>query len=317
MDPDDERNDVWGAPLPAHERPWRHPSEIAELVALDDTASGSSRLLVVLSGAVGLVLVATLAVVITPSSHSTPLAVESTVDAAEAGDGPLVTIAGARLEQELTVPAHRPSITTVAMAITTLVRPVPAATPEIVSTIADTTLDEPPASDPPESTTTTMTSVAESMTSTSTPTSASTPNAAPAYATPLGDGTTAVVLGLLALDSTLTVVLPSGQSTTATVIEPRSAVGVSLVALASRATGYEIARTAPAPDTMVTVMGGTPARMAFAELAAHLTGGLEGAPVVDDGGALVGICHLAAPQGIIPASQLGGAGATATTTTAL
>lgn len=315
MDLDDEHDDdVWRAPLPAHERDWRHPSEVAELITFDDTVSGASRALVVASAAAGLVLVAALAVMITPSSGSTPLAVESTAGG-PAGAGPLLTVAGARLDQELMLPTRPSALTTVALITTTALRPTPPAAPVVVTTFVDT--GPAPETDPSVATTEETTTTVASTSTTAATTSSTTMPAAPMYATPLGNGSTAVVLGLFEPGSSLTVVLPDGQPTSATAVEQRVAIGVSLVSLQTHGDGYVASSTAPVADTMVTVMAGrAPMRVAFGELGTKLSPEHEGAALVDDAGQLVGICRRAAGQHIIPADQLGGAGATATTTTA-
>lgn len=54
------------APLPPHERPWRHPSELGP--PEHEPTPGSARLLIVTTATFGLVLVALLAVAVTPSS---------------------------------------------------------------------------------------------------------------------------------------------------------------------------------------------------------------------------------------------------------
>ncbi|WP_148288589.1 hypothetical protein [Ilumatobacter nonamiensis] len=65
------------APLPPHERHWRHPSELAP-TALDVESGGGSRALIVATGTTALLLVAVLAIALAPSRTSAPIAVSAT-----------------------------------------------------------------------------------------------------------------------------------------------------------------------------------------------------------------------------------------------
>lgn len=66
------------APLPPHERPWRHPSELGPSPASVEPSSGRSRFLAISSGAVTAVLVAVMVVSITPKRSGAPSAVSAT-----------------------------------------------------------------------------------------------------------------------------------------------------------------------------------------------------------------------------------------------
>jgi hypothetical protein len=72
---------VGPAPLPPHERTWRHPSELAaderDLVRLSE-ASSSTRAFAMVTGTVGLLAVAALMITITPRREHSPVALEST-----------------------------------------------------------------------------------------------------------------------------------------------------------------------------------------------------------------------------------------------
>jgi hypothetical protein len=65
---------VGSAPLPPHERPWRHPSELAP--PDHEPSTGAGRLLIVTTATFGLILVALLAVAVTPSSTTSTASTE-------------------------------------------------------------------------------------------------------------------------------------------------------------------------------------------------------------------------------------------------
>jgi hypothetical protein len=69
---------VEDAPLPPHERIWRHPSELGPTPELIEPSSLRSRALAFSSGAVAAVLVAVMVVSITPRRSSSPSAVSAT-----------------------------------------------------------------------------------------------------------------------------------------------------------------------------------------------------------------------------------------------
>lgn len=64
------------APLPPHERRWRHPSELAP-TALEVEAGGGARALVIATGTTALLLAAVLAIALAPSRTSAPIAVSA------------------------------------------------------------------------------------------------------------------------------------------------------------------------------------------------------------------------------------------------
>jgi hypothetical protein len=72
---------VGPAPLPPHERTWRHPSELAaderDLVRLSEVPS-STRTFAMVTGTVGLLAVAALMLTVTPRRDGSPVALEST-----------------------------------------------------------------------------------------------------------------------------------------------------------------------------------------------------------------------------------------------
>lgn len=65
------------APLPPHERHWRHPSELAPTAADVDDVS-NSRALVIATGTTALLLAAVLIVALSPSRSAAPIAVSAT-----------------------------------------------------------------------------------------------------------------------------------------------------------------------------------------------------------------------------------------------
>jgi hypothetical protein len=68
---------VGPAPIPPHERHWRHPSELA--ATADDVEFGSSRRAIVLAtGTTALLLAAVLVVALAPTRSSAPSAVSAT-----------------------------------------------------------------------------------------------------------------------------------------------------------------------------------------------------------------------------------------------
>lgn len=66
------------APLPPHERTWRHPSELGPTPALVEPSSLRSRALAFSSGAIAAVLVAVMVVSVTPRRTNSPSAVSAT-----------------------------------------------------------------------------------------------------------------------------------------------------------------------------------------------------------------------------------------------
>lgn len=76
------------APLPPHERPWRHPSELGP--PEHEPTSGGGRLLIVTTATFGLVLVALLAVAVTPSATTSTEEAPPTVVAVRAVPATLV-----------------------------------------------------------------------------------------------------------------------------------------------------------------------------------------------------------------------------------
>lgn len=71
------------APLPPHERPWRHPSELAPTV--DDVDHGTnSRGIVLVTGTAAVALAAVMVLTLTPPRSSAPTAISATTVAVAA-----------------------------------------------------------------------------------------------------------------------------------------------------------------------------------------------------------------------------------------
>jgi hypothetical protein len=66
------------APLPPHERPWRHPSELGP--PAHEPTSTSGRVLIVTTATLSLLLIGLLALSMTPGRGADPVAVEATTD---------------------------------------------------------------------------------------------------------------------------------------------------------------------------------------------------------------------------------------------
>ncbi len=103
------------APLPPHERTWRHPSELAaaEREAFRTAAvPASTRLLAMVTGTVGLLAIGVLILSVTPGGSESPIAISATTTpvAAGAGFGPGGIVAIGRLGDAgaPTVPAKKP-----------------------------------------------------------------------------------------------------------------------------------------------------------------------------------------------------------------
>lgn len=110
-----------------------------------------------------------------------------------------------------------------------------------------------------------------------------------ALATPIGDGTFAVVTraSLSAADSTVVEVrLPSGRRSLGSIVTASESAVV--VALAETESGHPIARERPGAGDVVTVMAVPPVEVAFADVDELSVD--EGTPVLDGDGHLVGIC---------------------------
>ena len=65
------------APLPPHERPWRHPSEVGP-TRLDVDGDGGGRLVVIAAGTLAALLVVAMIVAVTPRQSDGPVAVSAT-----------------------------------------------------------------------------------------------------------------------------------------------------------------------------------------------------------------------------------------------
>ena len=218
------------APLPPHERTWRHPSELAaaEREAFrSEEVSPTTRALAVVTGTLGLLAVGILVLTAAPGRQASPVAVGAT---------------------------------TTPVAIDAVVRSGIAAIGRFASDDDGGGVPVPPA------------------------------QVAPALATPVGDGRSAVMTRLSTAGSAgdaLAVQLTSGPVVTAEIVE-ETVGGVVVVTIDERDPGHEIAAAMPEPGDMVTVMVDPPVTVALADIAS--VGAVEGTPVLDARGHLVGLC---------------------------
>jgi hypothetical protein len=100
------------APLPPHERAWRHPSELAAAnrSALSaEATSNTSRTIALVGGAAGVLAVALFVLTIAPHGRDTPVAVSSTSSPGSATSPPRV--ASASLGREIAGLAVHPIVT--------------------------------------------------------------------------------------------------------------------------------------------------------------------------------------------------------------
>ncbi len=225
-------------PVPPHERTWRHPSELAaeerlELRAV--VAPRTTRVTALAAGTFGLLVVAALVLVVTPTNLGAPIAVGASTtlaDSFSAGN-----------------PVGDADLGSAALGIGGL------------NTLATGEL----------STTTTVAAVLA------------------ALATPVGDGSYAIVtMKSLAGQRGGTVLfrLRSGDTATGEIMWELD--DAALLSIPTAQTPHAIATDKPHHSDMVTVMSDTPVDMAFAEVTKADVP--EGTPIVDDEGALVGLC---------------------------
>lgn len=108
-------------------------------------------------------------------------------------------------------------------------------------------------------------------------------------ATPIGDGTFALVTRASLRNSGASVIqvrLPSGRRSAGSIVTASG--DAVVVALATAETGHPVATSRPEHDDMVTVMAEPPITIAFDEVDSLAVD--EGTAVIDDDGHLVGIC---------------------------
>ncbi len=124
---------------------------------------------------------------------------------------------------------------------------------------------------------------------------AESPTTVPATATPIGTGRLAIVTRAAigdadvgSLGDTIAVVLPSGAATVGDVVHTNGEAIVIEIGHASVEPGHEIARHRPHDREIVTVMSSPPITVAYGDVDGLEVG--EGTAVLDDDGALVGLC---------------------------
>ena len=235
------------APLPPHERTWRHPSELAaaEREAFrTQEVSPATRILAVVTGTAGLLAVGILVLTAAPRGQDAPVAVGAT-----------------------TTPAavefvRRSGIAAIGRFASDDDQDVGIPTPAQV---------------------------------------------APALATPVGDGRSAVMTRLSASGSqgdAFDVRLTSGPVVTASILTDDD--DVVVVTIEQSDPGHQIASKVPGPDEIVTVLANPPVTVAFADV--ESVGAAEGTPVIDGNGQLVGLCTRGGngTTGVVDLTQPGG-----------
>lgn len=266
------------APVPPHERTWRHPSELY-LEPAGGASPIAGRALVGVSVAMGMLLVAGLVNLLLPRGGGGTAAGVT----ASSADAPLVPVATATP----TVPVSL----AVATVPTTLVSP--------QSTM-------PPTTTPGTTASPTTTVVASSVAPQTSPTAPvgepaisvatfATDAAAASMAVAVGDATMFVTTSFAVGEATsLTIELADGLTLEAEVLVVDTELGVAVLRVAE-STGTELPGLAdPTLGQHVTVLGGQPRAATVVdgdELS--LSGGepaAEGAPVVDSTGQLLGLC---------------------------
>lgn len=134
--------------------------------------------------------------------------------------------------------------------------------------------------------------------------------------TPLGDEgwgvTTAGAVG--ARSGLMAARLPTGDIVDVEIVRRDAESGVTLVSLPEQTHGYQLAASSPAPSDTVVVHGAEPQVVSMVDVAGLDV--VEGTPVLDDAGELVGICtNVAGAVSVMTVSTMPGT-PTATSTTA-
>jgi S1-C subfamily serine protease len=300
-DPEFERDDASGddasadgwyppAPLPPHERTWRHPSELgaAQWVLTEPPATVGRGLLTAAVGVGSVLSLAVLWLMLSTTGNQTP-------GVANVGT---TAIGATRNSATLAPPTTvRPAPATTAKAATTTTRPRP------TTTLADR---------PPK---VTATSAVQTVNTTATPPPTATEFAGPPSATALGivraDFDIAVTTSRAVGDADELTVMMSGSEVVARVLATDQTIAILGVPTADRPATF--ARDTPSSaEQPVTVMcdepvGGDmykdPSGNAVVELDAT-TAVREGSPVTNAGGALVGLSTVS--DGKVVVVALGG-----------
>lgn len=269
-------------PLPPHERPWRHPSELA--AAPLETPTRSGRLLIISTATVSLLLVGVLAVTMTPGRSRSPQAlVDSTVVSIVSFN---VAAAGSEPDASATTVVNPPSPS--APATTTAVAGDPAA--------GDRLGEGNPL--PPATVAATHEVAPVPTTSTFSGPAPLTTGSVGVLVTPVGDGLAVTTQDALGADPAtldevvpMTAELPSGSVVEVDVVATSG--DLVIVAIMTGATSEDRAlagelSAAPELVEQFVVVGGTTARF---DASAFPPSDLpEGAPIVDADGRLLGLC---------------------------
>lgn len=259
---DDEEGGYAPAPLPLHERTWRHPSELGESSAVPGPSLGRSSLIG--AGVIGVALVVGLTQLLVPRSGTTVVSTQATLALA----GRSSSSASARDASSGTSALRSDPATTNAPSATRI-RPTdaPSTAPSSAAAAAIDTVS-------------TVRLVA-----------------AGRAAVPFGDGRRAVTTaGDLAEHDTLEVRLGDGTSVPAVVISVDTEGNVAVLQLDERATGRAatVATELPHDGDHVVVGCATPTDAVLVETSAGMVVEIDasvedGAPILDREGALLGL----------------------------
>lgn len=293
-------------PLPPHERTWRHPSELAadeSAFVRADPGGRSTRVAAITAGTLGLLAVGVLALWVTPSRGAAPMAVQQSAIRFDPGFAVTTLHVEAGTAGSTRLPGSGPlggAVGSVAGVVTTVVAWIdtgapatgPAALATVETTVPPATLAAPAPTTPALPPTTEATPPATF--ADSAPVTIREMLAA-ALATPLDDGLAVVTARSVwghGEGDTVSVMFASGESTLAEILAmfERSVV-IALDAEPTDQPGHELADEPLEADATVTVLLDPPIDIALSELPGLAAP--EGTPVLDDEGALVGLCTLA------------------------
>jgi S1-C subfamily serine protease len=323
------------APVPPHERTWRHPSELGTgQMTIVEPQAAFGKGLAAGAAVVGLLLVAGLTRIMVPGDSDSELAVSVTAAAQRASTPVLGTPATpSSASSDATGPDATPSVPATSSFVST-VGTDPSSTGRAPDDTSPTTE---PASSTPTSPTTDPTTTNPVTTASSVPGTPTPPVAlvmsrqSPALAVEVQKGTVFVTTSAAVGDASSTpVVLETGQTVEADVVmvDEEAGIAVLVVPPADPSSGSTspdpsmppAVAVEPAPGETVTVVRGTDAdSRSEARLGEAVTGTGgrellyldaddeigEGAPVIDANGNLVGLCTESGERTwVVPAAAL-------------
>ncbi|MFN8021844.1 MAG: PDZ domain-containing protein [Acidimicrobiales bacterium] len=279
--PDDARDDAWefddesdpiypAAPVPPHERTWRHPSEMGQAAWVrSEPPVHIGRGLLVTSGAIGSALGVAVLYLLAPTGGGTPHAGPTATSSIVTVRSTIVAEAG---EAELTSPRDVTSTSQLWIDSPGLTLP-PIDVPSTVLVMSNAVQDDPDVH--PVSVAVAIEGASYVVTTANALSSIDTSNDGVALMGPgAPDEVSPLSAELLSIDGDLAYLEPSAS--------------IEVVSFAATA--------AAAPGQPVTVLSDTPTEVAYApgDVATELDAStiVEGTPVIDDSGALVALCTV-------------------------